>query len=242
VAAAHIAPLMAFSLLTVVPGLLRVEDQSLPWYQRAPEHWVWPVQSVLCVAVLFFFRAHYVFAPWRGVGLAAVLGVLGIAFWIAPNVAYLVLSSDRPLDAGWWSWLGVVERLDGFNPGVLDPYPLGRAVSLCLRFVRLVLVVPLVEELFWRGFLMRYIVGEARGVDWQAIPFGTHQWLSFAIVTASVVGVHQSDDWAVAFVWGSLMYWLAVRTKSLGACVHMHAIGNAALGVYVLRTEQWGLW
>jgi CAAX prenyl protease-like protein len=242
-AAAYIAPLAAFSLLTALPGLLRLQGPGLPWYQQAPEHWVWPLQSVLCGVVLaFFWRRHYVFAPFRGFGLAVLLGAVGIACWIAPTWAYLSFSVDQPLGAGWWSWLGATERLDGFNPAVLDAYPLGRTGSLLMRFVRLVIVVPLVEELFWRGFLMRYVVAESRGVDWPNIPFGTHQPLSFFIVTVSVMGVHQMDDWAAALVWGTLMYWLAVRSKSLGACVLMHAVGNLILGLYVLRTGQWGLW
>jgi membrane protease YdiL (CAAX protease family) len=38
------------------------------------------------------------------------------------------------------------------------------------------------------------------------------------------------------------MYFVAVRTKSLGACVFMHAVGNLALGLYVMKTQQWGFW
>jgi membrane protease YdiL (CAAX protease family) len=53
---------------------------------------------------------------------------------------------------------------------------------------------------------------------------------------------HASIDYAAAIVFGSLMYWLAVRTKSLAACVLAHAVANLILGVYVMVTQQWGYW
>jgi hypothetical protein len=54
--------------------------------------------------------------------------------------------------------------------------------------------------------------------------------------------IHNTSDWPGAFVWGSLMYFLAVRTKSLGACIVMHAVGNLLLGLYVMKTGLWGFW
>ena len=81
-----------------------------------------------------------------------------------------------------------------------------------------------------------------RQSEWQKVPFGTHHWLSFTITTLAVTFIHNRPDWPAAFVWGALMYWLAVRTKSLGACLVMHAVGNLILGIYVLQTRQWGFW
>ncbi len=229
---------MVFTLFMSVPGWFRIENAALPWYQRGPEHWVWPLQCVVCGAVLAFFWRHYEFKPWRGLGLAVLLGCMGIVCWIAPNIIFHHYS----LTEGWWKHLGVMDRPDGFDPTILDSHPAGKTASIFMRFVRMVVIVPLVEELFWRGFLMRYIVAEKRGIDWRRVPFGTHHWLSFVIVTTGVTIIHNTEDWAAAFVWGALMYWLAVRTKSLGACVVMHAVGNLILGIYVLQTRQWGFW
>jgi membrane protease YdiL (CAAX protease family) len=58
----------------------------------------------------------------------------------------------------------------------------------------------------------------------------------------AVMLIHNTSDWPGAFVWGSLMYFLAVRTKSLGACIVMHAVGNLLLGLYVMKTGLWGFW
>ena len=45
-----------------------------------------------------------------------------------------------------------------------------------------------------------------------------------------------------ALVFGSLMYFLCIRSKSLAACASMHAVANLLLGIYVLKTRQWGFW
>jgi CAAX prenyl protease-like protein len=238
--AAHIAPLAVFMLLNAVPSLLRVENTELPWFQQAPEHWVYPMQTLLVGGLLLFFSRHYRLAPWRGLGLASVMGAVGIVLWIAPAWAYQQLTASGYTLSDSWAWLGLAERQEGFNPGILNAWPEWQAGAIGLRFVRMVVVVPLIEEIFWRGFLMRYLAaGES---DWQKVAFGTHSWKVFWIVTVLVMVAHNSVDWLGAFIWGSLVYWVAVRTKSLAACVLMHAVGNLLLGLYVMQTRQWGFW
>ncbi len=237
--AAHVAPLLLFTALTTVPGMVRVDNPELPWYVRAPEHWVYPLQTILCAAVLLLFRRHYTLRPWRGLGLAAVLGIVGIAFWVAPALLREALIARGMQPAGWWDWLGLAERTEGFDPTLAQGTP-WYGVVVGLRFARMVLVVPFVEEVFWRGFLMRFLATDDG--HFQRVPFGTHGWRVFWIVTLAVTLIHDSTDYVGAFVWGSLMYFVAVRTKSLGACVLMHAVGNLALGLYVMKTRLWGFW
>jgi CAAX prenyl protease-like protein len=109
---------------------------------------------------------------------------------------------------------------------------------LAARFTRLVIVVPLVEEIFWRGFLLRYLVRE----DFTAIPFGSSSRFSFWAVVVAFTAVHAPVDWPAAFLTGILFNLLAVRTRSLAACVTAHAVANLALGVYICATKQWGFW
>jgi hypothetical protein len=238
--AAHVLPLVLFTLLNAVPGFFRVENSELPWHVRAPEHWAYPLQTVICALVLVLFRKHYSFKPWRGLGLAFALGIVGIAFWIAPSILREQWVQGGAEPAGWWKWLGLAERTEGFDPMIAKDSPLWFGVVVGMRFARMVLVVPFVEELFWRGFLMRFLLTEDG--RFERIAFGTHAWKVFWIVTVAVTLIHNTEDGLGAFVWGSLMYFLAVRTKSLGACVFMHAIGNLALGLYVMKTQQWGCW
>ncbi len=253
-AVAHIAPLVLFMLLTESVKLFLVENSALPWYQRTPEHWVYPVQCVIVGAVLLFFRKHYTLAPWRGLVLAAALATVGIAVWVLPAMLY------REGMPSWCEWLGVVKRDEGFDPSIFDTgstttvlsaseesrwllvshHPMAWWATVLARFFRMVIIVPLVEELFWRGFLMRYV--QAGDRDFRTVPFGQHTWKTFWIVTVAVTLIHNPSDYLGAFVWGSLMYFVAVKTKSLGACVFMHAVGNLLLGLYVVQTKQWGFW
>ena len=237
--AAHVLPLMLFTLLTAVPGWFKIENPELPWYQQAPEHWVYPLQTMFCGGLLLWFRQHYQMAPWRGLGLACLFALTGILLWITPAWLYAKLATGVEAPE-WWAWLGLVDRRDGFDPTILSKWPAWQSAAIGMRFVRMVVIAPCVEEMMWRGFLMRYV--NAGDSGWRSVPFGTHSWKGFWIVTAMVTLIHNPEDYLTAFIWGSLVYVLAVRTRSLGPCVFMHGLGNLLLGLYALRTQQWGFW
>lgn len=240
--AAHVGPLVVFMLLSSVPGWFRVENSASPWHQQQPEHWWYPVQTLLCGLLLVWWRRHYHLAPWRlpHLLLAAGLAVAGIAVWVAPGFLFEHWQLSAETAPAWWKWLGLADRSEGFDPTLLEDQPGLQSASLAMRFARSSLVVPFVEELCWRGWLMRYSIAGER--PFQRIAFGTHQWRAFWITTVCVTLIHAPEDWLAAFVWGALVYFLAVRTKSLGACIVMHAVGNLALGIYILQTRQWGYW
>jgi uncharacterized protein len=233
---AHVGPLVLFMGLSSLVPWFKTANSALPWYQAAPEHWLYPLQCLIVGAFLWMCRAHYRLAPWRGLPLAALFAVVGIGCWVLPAELWLSWQTASP--PAWWEWLGIAERKDGFDPSIFT----GSAFTLTvgLRLLRMVVIVPLVEELFWRGFLTRYV--QAGEKEFTRVPFGKHSWLAFWIVTLAVTAIHQQVDWLAAFIWGSLMYLLCTSTKSLGACLIMHGIGNLLLGLYVLKTQQWGFW
>ncbi|MCE9519228.1 MAG: CAAX prenyl protease-related protein [Verrucomicrobia bacterium] len=238
-AIAHIAPLVVFLLLTSVVPLLAVKNSALPWWRSAPEHWIYPLQTIICGGLLAFFWKNYTFRPARGFLLATLLGVAGIMIWILPG--WLYSATDWKHDENIAiPLLGFTSRTEGFNPTIFDKSPFWFAIVICFRFIRLIVVVPLIEEIFWRGFLMRYVVAGHR--PFKSVPFGTHTWKAFGVTTAALMLVHAKEDWVGALVFGSLMYFLCIRSKSLGACVWMHAVANLLLGIYVLKTRQWGFW
>ena len=109
-----------------------------------------------------------------------------------------------------------------------------------MRFFRAVVVVALVEEIFWRGFLMRFLLNPDR--DYWKVPFGKPAWISYIVVTLAFIMVHQPVDYLGALIFGSLMYWVAVRTKSLLACVVMHGVANLLMGWYAIEFGKFGLW
>ena len=78
--------------------------------------------------------------------------------------------------------------------------------------------------------------------DFLALPFGMWTPLSFGVVVLGFTFEHSRPDWPAAFVTGILYNLVAVRTRSLPACVLAHALTNALLGWYVMTTHQWGFW
>ncbi len=164
--------------------------------------------------------------------------MVGIGFWILPTHLYdqLGLVGEQ---GGWIKWLGLAEREEGFDPGIFKSAA-GYWTSTVMRFVRAVIVVAFVEEIFWRGFVMRFCM-DWEGNYWRQ-PFGRAHWFSYLVVTGLFVMAHAPIDWAGAFIYGSLTYILCIWSKNLGACVVMHAVANLLMGIYALKTGNLGLW
>lgn len=223
---AYAGPFGLFVLLQAVPSLVRSTAPGAPWFLATPEFWVYPLQTLLCGALMFHHRRDY---P-RGISpltaaVGAGVGLLVFVLWIGPQ-----------------AFFHAAPRLDGFDPTRLlgsggEPTAAYEA-TVALRFARLVLIVPCLEEIFWRGFLLRYLMKE----DFTALPFGAWSPFSFAVTTLGFTFEHSRADWPAAFVTGLLYNLVAVRTRSLSACVLAHALTNALLGGYVMHTQQWGFW
>ena len=110
-------------------------------------------------------------------------------------------------------------------------------VFLAIRFLGLALIVPIIEEFFLRGFLMRFATQE----KWWEVPFGTASRTALIVGTAVPMLMHPAELFAAA-VWFSLVTWLMLRTKNIWDCVAAHAVTNLLLGIYVVTQHQWQLW
>jgi CAAX prenyl protease-like protein len=108
---------------------------------------------------------------------------------------------------------------------------------LAWRSARAVLIVPFVEEVFWRAWLMRWLIRS----DFRTVPIGTFQASSFCTV-AVLFALEHGAYWDVGLVAGVLYNWWMVRTKSLADCVLAHAVTNACLSAYVITQGQWQYW
>ena len=240
---AHVAPLGVFMGFLLVLDMFRRffgwEHPAAPWWQHYPEQWLYPLQSIVCIVLLAKWWRIYEFR-WnaRAILLGVVFGAVGIGFWLLPTTLYDHLGMTGEPE-GWKKWLGLAARKDGFDPWIFDS-PMACWTSLVLRFFRAVVVVALVEEIFWRGFLMRFLL-DWDGDYWKQ-PFGKHSWLSYFVVTGAFMLAHAPIDWAGAFIYGTLTYILAVWSKSLSACVVMHAVANFLMGWYAIAFHKFGLW
>jgi CAAX prenyl protease-like protein len=114
---------------------------------------------------------------------------------------------------------------------------LSNPLVLSLRITRAALLVPLLEELFWRGFLPRWVVNN----DWERVPMGTYNTLAF-VGTAVLFASEHGPYWDVGLMCGLVYNWYMYKTKSLGDLVLVHAVTNAALSAFVVVTHQYAFW
>jgi CAAX prenyl protease-like protein len=140
-------------------------------------------------------------------------------------------------------WIGIDREIPYTHIGArtaFDPTPLRSSswwiTFLVVRLYGLVVMVPIMEEIFWRSFLLRYLTNP----DFQRLPVGTFSASALWVMVAASALAH--PEWLVAAV-ASLAYafWLR-RSRSLFGAIVAHATTNAALGVYVIVTGSWQYW
>ncbi|RYD69893.1 MAG: hypothetical protein EOP84_27620, partial [Verrucomicrobiaceae bacterium] len=134
---AYLGPFVVFlALIALGEVVAKFGDGLAFWPLSAPRYWVYPLQTLVCGVLLARYWREYAMEKPRGIGFTTLVGLVVFAIWVAPQVLGLA-----------------TPRLEGFEPHFF----VGDAAyvsNLGLRFVRLVIVVPLVEEIFWRGFLL----------------------------------------------------------------------------------------
>ena len=115
----------------------------------------------------------------------------------------------------------------------LDPALRHNYFFLTIRVLSSMALVPILEELFWRGWLMRWLIDNR---DFLKVPLGTYQAAAFwivAVLFASEHGVY----WEVGLLAGIIYNWWIIRTKNLADCILAHAITNGILAVF--RCPSW---
>jgi len=216
---AYMLPFAIFMVMTTFEGVDKPKDLYAFIYTAKI--------AAVCVA-LAWGRRYWPAFKLDGVGLGVLAGVAGVVAWIA--IAKIDVLSLLPETVR--GWFGGSRA--GFDPnGLKQPFKEG---FITVRLFGLAVIVPVMEELFWRGFLMRFLIAE----PFQKVAIGTYTRGSFGIVTLLFVAVH--PEILAALVWGAAINLLLYRTKNLWACVGMHATTNALLGVYILSTGAWELW
>ncbi|MGA2598987.1 MAG: CAAX prenyl protease-related protein [Bryobacteraceae bacterium] len=156
-----------------------------------------------------------------------LLGIAVFALWIAPDALFPHYRQSWLFNNGFVGTLGksIAPNLRG------DP------LSLVLRSFRAIILVPIIEELFWRAWLMRWLINPR----FETVPLGA--WASGAFwITAVLFASEHGPYWDVGLLAGVLYNWWMIRTKSLGDCILAHAVTNACLSAYVIVGGHWEYW
>jgi len=203
---AYVAPFGLFIALTAA----QPSEGFLPW--------LYPLKTVAVGAILVAFAEAFPPLERRFTALAVSVGVVVFVLWVLPEGRYPMWATPRGANPfehlsgmSAWAWIGV-------------------------RIVGASVVVAVMEEVFWRGFLLRWIVNQ----DFRKVPIGAFTWPSFLVTSALFAVEH--PRWLVGLMAGVAYNLLLYRTRSLYACIVAHGVTNLVLALWVLHTGRWSFW
>ena len=225
-------PQLPYVLPLVIFGAFLAAEGQYP----AAKWWLYPAKTLATGICLWWLWREFKALSWRWSWLGIVIGVVVVAQWIGMELFFKNYwhYPALPMVGAETDW----NMADSFNP---ETHFGGRTLKfwiwIAIRMVGAVIVVPIMEELFWRGFLLRFF--ESRFRYFERVALGEFGWLSCLAVAGMFALVH---PWYIsAFVCALIYNWLMYKTRSLLACVVAHGLTNLLLWIYILRFDAWWL-
>jgi exosortase E/protease (VPEID-CTERM system) len=204
---AYLAPFLVVLATAMVTGIFASELD-----------WLYPVRVIAAMAVLWCFRRHYSNLGWSVSWRAVAIGCMTFALWIA-------LVPSRTESAPAW-------------PAALASLPAHWAAAwLAIRVIGYTVTVPLVEELAFRGYLMRRLIRE----DFSRLPVGLFTWSSF-LLSSVLFGALHGGSWVAGTLAGMTFAIALYQRRAIGDAVVAHATTNGLIAMYVFATGRWSVW
>jgi CAAX prenyl protease-like protein len=187
-------------------------------------YFIYPIKALTAGLAIWFFWARYTEVKLKDLkstshtGLSIIVGLMVTILWINLDQSFATLGEPKGFD------------ITVFENDIL------KASMIFFRMAGAVIVVPVMEEIFWRSFLLRFIIKN----EFTLVPIGLFTWMSFLITTV-LFGLEH--NYFIAGIMAGIAYNLLLyRTKSIAQCILAHAVTNCALGIYVLSTGNWNFW
>ena len=225
-------PQLPFVLPIIVFGAFLFAESEWPdgkWPQA--EWWLYPLKAVTVGLCLWWLRKEFKGLSWKWSWWAIVIGVIVAVQWIGMEEFFKANWRYPPLPVvgGATEWDRVCP------PDFLGDQGWSFWLWISFRMAGAVIVVPIMEELFWRGFFLRLFISRY----FERVELGEFSWFSCFAVAGLFAVVH---PWYIsAFVCALFYNWLLYKTKSILACVVAHGITNLLLWIYVLYFDAWWL-
>lgn len=203
------------ALLFLAPFIALVATSILASAFAPHDQWLYVVKVAAIGAVLWWYRDAYLplltGASWSSVGIGLAIG----AVWIATD-------PDKTAGVALGAWLAAL--------------PLWMAALwLILRVFGTTVLVPIAEELAFRGYLSRVLIS----TRFERVPVGEFRLIAFIGSTIAFGLVHQR--WVAACIAGAIYALLMYRTKRLANPIMAHAASNAAIAAWAIALQQWSL-
>jgi CAAX prenyl protease-like protein len=208
---ARVIPFAVLAALTLVQG--RFGDAS--------QYWIYALKTALGAWILWQVRSSVKEMSWSFSWEAVVVGVAVFLAWVGLEGHYGLLAA----------------RAGSFNP--IRTYGAGSTLAATFIAVRVIgssLVVPPIEEVFYRSFLYRYMIQS----NFLAIPLGLFSLRAFLIV-GLVFGIGHYE-WLPGILCAFAYQALVCRKDRLGDAIAAHAIANFLLALYVILRPAYYFW
>jgi CAAX prenyl protease-like protein len=207
--AVRVMPFVIFVLLTAGQGQ----------FGAASAHWFYLAKTIIGIWLVWEMRPLVAEMRWAFSLEAVVVGVGIFVLWVGLDPYYPHL-----LKAGGTG-----------NPGELfDPALAWLFISA--HVLGMTLIVPPLEEVFYRSFVYRYIANQ----NFLSVPMNRFLPLPF-FATAIGFGLAH-NEWLAGIFCGMAYQWLVIRKNRLGDAMTAHAITNFLLGVWIVWRGAWHFW
>jgi hypothetical protein len=223
-AAIRVAPFALFVALTGAQGQ----------FDPAAAYWLYLIKTVLAAGMLWVLRPLLAEMRWAFSWEAVLVGIGVFAVWIG-------LSEGWCLQNFLWVKAGLTSAptspAPAWNPN--EFFGAGSALAWLFIIVRIVgstLVVPPLEEVFYRSFLYRYLTKH----EFLGVPLNHFALFPF-LATIGIFGLAH-NEWLAGILCAAAYQWLVLRKNRLGDAMTAHAITNFLLGVWVVWRGAWQFW
>jgi CAAX prenyl protease-like protein len=205
---ARVAPFVIFYILTCAPL----------FFGEGTRFWFYFAKTFVGAWLVWEMRPIVLELRWAISWEAIVMGIAVFFMWVFLDPFYPQAKATGPVwnphaefgENSATAWLFVIVRIFGMT-----------------------IVVPPLEEVFYRSFLYRYFVR----INFLEMPLRQFHPTSF-LVTSIIFGVsHQ--QWLAGILCGFAYQWLVIRKNRLGDAMTAHAITNFLLGVWVVWRGDW---
>ena len=201
----------------LMPLLAILAAGALSHAMSSDFEYFYPLRVIAGVVLLLRYRKELAALDWQWSWRGPTLGVLVFLAWVV-GAHFLLAEHAMP------------NKLAAMSPAL-------RGLWMLSRIAGSVLVVPVAEELAYRGYLMRRLIR----ADFESLPFRSVRWPALG-VAAVVFGIAHGALWLPGIVAGLAYGLILVRRGHLGEAVAAHATTNALVVIGVLAGHQWQLW
>lgn len=179
------------------------------------DEWLYGLKVVAVGLCLWIFRDVYRGLVARVDGLALVVGAVVGVLWVVTAPA----AADGGEVGAWIAAQSVT---------VVTLWLLVRAIGS-------IVMVPIAEELAFRGLLHRWIISR----NFETVDFATFSWIAFVVSSLLFGFMHQR--WIAGALAGAAFALVMYRSGRLSDPIAAHMVANAVIIAWAIAAQNWSL-